>query len=394
MKRALLAMAIGTFSLGICEFVMTGLLPYVAQDFKVSTAQAGYSITAYALGVVCGSFLQSLFGQTSLKRIMLYLAGMMFISSLLTALAPNFAVLLGVRFLLGLPHGCFFGASAIATQRLVDPAKANSAVATVIAGMPLANLVAVPLGTALADLYSWRVIYFVTVLINSGLWLGIYYWLPEVGHLEYKGFWGQFAFLKKPAPWLLLAATVLGNGGIFISFTYLSPLLTNWSQLPLAMVSLVMAGCGVAMVLLNQVAGYFCDRYSSGRVAAAFQLIAIGALTILSFSGQYLWGAVPLLILIAGTLFAIGTPQQLSIFKNAPGGILVGAALVQASFNLGSALGSSMGGIALQAGWEYSSLPLAGVAVTGLGTLLLAIYCYYYEAAATPLKTTPTSLAA
>ena len=75
MKRALLAMAIGTFSLGICEFVMTGLLPYVAQDFKVSTAQAGYSITAYALGVVCGSFLQSLFGQTSLKRIMLYLAG-------------------------------------------------------------------------------------------------------------------------------------------------------------------------------------------------------------------------------------------------------------------------------------------------------------------------------
>ena len=204
MKKSLIALAFGTLGLGIAEFVMMGILPDVAKDLGVSIPVAGHFISAYALGVCVGAPTLILARKHPLKHILLALVTLIMLGNICAAMAPNYWVLLLARFISGLPHGAYFGVASIVAEKLADKGKGSEAVSIMIAGMTIANLFGVPLGTSLSNATSWRVTFLLVGCWGVIILYYIWRWVPHVEGLKDTGFKGQFRFLKTPVPWLIL----------------------------------------------------------------------------------------------------------------------------------------------------------------------------------------------
>ncbi|MDT3662300.1 MAG: MFS transporter [Anaerobiospirillum sp.] len=377
--RGLIALAFGTLGLGIAEYVAMGLLPYWAEDFNVTIAQSGHAISSYALGVAIGAFFIILLRTLKLKTILLILIVVHIVGNVLTAFAPTFETMLVSRFIAGLPHGAYFGVGSIIAQRLAAKGKGTSAVSIMIAGMTVSNIFGVPLGTALAHSMSWRTIFYIVICWGILVLLAAIFWIRDVGKIKDTGFKGQFAFLRNSAPWWVLAATMFGNAGIFCMHSYISPILTDFAGIPLAAVSAVMAAMGVCMVIANLVSGRLCDRYTPGKVAFYCQLTAIIVLLGISALGNNPYICVVLACIAAGLLFAISSPEQVSILRVAPGGLLLGASMVQAAFNLGNAIGAYVGGIPFDLSLNIRWVTGFGAMLAVLGTISLYIYYKRHE---------------
>ncbi len=200
--KGLISLAFGTLGLGIAEFVAMGLLPYIAKAYDISLATAGHVISAYAIGVAFGAFALLFLRRFELKTILLMLIIVHITGNALTIVAPDFTSLLGARFIAGLPHGSFFGVGSIIAQNISARGKGSSAVSIMIAGMTISNIFGVPLGTALADIVSFKAIFVLVVIWGLIVLFSCHRWIHDAGRIEDTGFKGQFAFLKCPAPGL------------------------------------------------------------------------------------------------------------------------------------------------------------------------------------------------
>ena len=378
MKKSLIALAFGTLGLGITEFVMMGILPDVAARMGVSIAKAGQLISAYAIGVCVGAPMLVLARKFPLKNILLVLVGVMIAGNLFASLAPNFWSLAAARFVSGLPHGAYFGVGSIVASKLADEGKGSAAVSIMIAGMTIANLFGVPLGTSLSHTISWRIPFLLVAVWGVLTLFYIWKWVPQVEGLPDTGFRGQFRFLKNPAPWLIIGATMFGNGSVFCWYSYINPLLTDVSGFSAGSISLLMILAGAGMVVGNLAGGRLADRYSPGRVAMVTQGTIFVLLLSIFFGAGVWWLSALLMCCCTACLFAVSSPQQILLIRYAPGGELLGAASVQVAFNLGNALGAYVGGLPLRAGmgYEYPALVAAPVALCGFA-LLMVFYRRY-----------------
>ena len=379
MKKSLIALAFGTLGLGIAEFVMMGILPDVAAAFRISLSEAGHFISAYALGVCAGAPILILARKRPLKQILLGLAALILIGNLSAAAASGYWFMLAARFVSGLPHGAYFGVASIVASKLADPGKSSEAVSVMIAGMTIANLFGVPLGTSLSLHLSWRAVFLLVACWSLLTFYYIWRWVPQVENLPDTGFKGQFRFLKSPAPWLLLAAVTLGNGGVFCWYSYVTPLLTNVSGFSANHISLLMVLAGFGMVAGNLASGRLSDRYMPGRVAAFVQGCICLLLLLIFFLSPLPWASAGLMCLCTAGLFALSSPQQVLIIRHAKGGELLGAASVQMAFNLGNAVGAYCGGLALQAHLGYRYPALIGAPFALAGFLCLTVFHRKYE---------------
>lgn len=388
MKKSLVALAAGTFALGIAEFVMMGMLPDVATDLGVSIPVAGHFIAAYALGVCAGAPLLVLTARTRpLKQILLGLAALIALGNLCTAFAPEYWFMLATRFLSGLPHGAFFGVGSIVADKLSDRGKVAQAIAIMTAGMTLANVVGVPAGTWISHNLSWRITF-----AGVGLWGLVLFWLirrwiPYLAPLPDTGILGQFRFFRHLPPWLILFATALGNGGAFCWFSYVNPLLTRVSGIAPSDMTAVMVLAGMGMLVGNLAGGRLSDRFGPGKIAFIAQGVMSGALLATFFLAPYPVYALILMTVCTTCLFTVSAPQQLLLIRHARGGEMLGAASVQIAFNLGNALGAWLGGLPVTAGYryEYTTLPASALALTGC--LLLLLFWLRFEATARAART-------
>ncbi len=384
--KGLIALSFGTLGLGIAEYVAMGLLPYWAKDFDVSIAQSGHAISAYAIGVAIGAFVIIVMRTMKLKSILISLIFVHIAGNVLTAFAPTFETMLAARFIAGLPHGAYFGVGSIIAQRLAAKGKGTSAVSIMVAGMTVANIFGVPLGTALAHSLSWRTIFYIVTVWGLLVLLSAIMWIRDVGKIKDTGFRGQFVFLKHPAPWLVLSATMFGNAGIFCMHSYISPILTDYAGLPLQSVSVVMAAMGVSMVIANLVSGRLCDRFTPGKVAFVCQFVTIFILLLITAVGTNPIACIILVCIAAGMLFAISSPEQVSILRCAPGGLLLGASMVQAAFNLGNAMGAYVGGIPFDYSMGIGYVTIFGAVLAAIGAVALYRYSYKHEHTFADLK--------
>ncbi len=378
MKKSLIALAFGTLGLGIAEFTMMGILPYVANDLHISLPMAGHFISAYALGVCCGAPILLWARKYPLKHILLGLMALMLVGNLCASMASSYWMLLIARFISGLPHGAYFGVGSIVAGKLADEGKGAEAVSIMVAGMTVANLFGVPLGTSLSHLISWRVTF---LLVGCWGLIVLYYiwrWVPQVEGLADTGFKGQFRFLKKPAPWLILGATALGNGGVFCWYSYINPLLTNVSGFSEESITALMVLAGFGMVAGNLISGRLSDRYTPGRVGTVGQGLICVTLLLIFFLSPNAWCSALLMTLCTAGLFAVSSPEQVLIIRVAPGGEMLGGAAVQIAFNLGNAIGAYLGGLVVTGGYRYPAL--AGVPLTLMGFFLFYIFYKKYQA--------------
>ena len=357
MKKSLIALAFGTLGLGIAEYVMMAILPYIAEGLQVSIPVAGHLISAYALGVCAGAPMLVLARKLPLKRILLGLAVVMMIGNLIAAVSPNYWVMLVARFISGLPHGAYFGVASIVAEKLADKGKGSEAVSIMIAGMTVANLFGVPLGTSLSTMLSWR---YTFLLVGAWSVLVIYYiwkWVPQVEGLPDTGF----------------------NGAVFCWYSYINPLLTDVSGFSAESITFLMILAGFGMVVGNLLGGRLADRYTPGRVAATTQFTVGFALLAIYFVAPIGWLNALLMCVCTTGLFAVSSPLQISILHFSKGGELLGAACVQVAFNLGNAMGAYVGGLPLEAGLGYRYPALIAVPISFVAFVMMMFFVRKFE---------------
>lgn len=376
MKLSYTALALGTLGLGISEYVMMGILPDIAGDFKTTIPQTGQLISAYAIGVCVGAPLMVILGRKiPLKSMLLLLIVLYIIGNTFSALAGSYAWLMVARFVSGLPHGAYFGVGSIVASKLAEKGKEGQAVAAMIAGMTFANLLGVPLGTFLSANFSWHMTYGFVGAWGIITMLALWKWVPHVPPLPDTGFKGQFKFLKHWTPWLLMLAIMFGNGGIFCWYSYISKIMTEVSGFAEHTMTAVMVCAGLGMVTGNFVSGKVSDRYSPAFVSMVTQGIVVIVLVLILVAAQYPVLSLMLTFICTGCLFALSAPQQILLLQNSEGGQLLGASCAQVAFNLGNALGAFAGGlpITMGHGYETTTIPGALLALCGFG-LLYAFY--------------------
>lgn len=383
-KKSLAALAFGTFGLGIVEYVMMGILPYMAADFGVSIPKAGYFITAYALGVCVGAPLLVLIARKwPLRRMIFMLMAIYTAAAVLMAVCPagrgGFWLMVLFRFIGGLPHGAYFGVSSIVADKLSKGENSTLAVAIMCAGMTVANLIGNPFSTFITANLTWRYVFAFAALWGVVTLVAIRRWIPYVEPLPDHGIKGEFTFLKTLPPWLLIMATLLGNGGVFCWYSYISPLLTDVAGVKASSMSLMMVLAGAGMVVGNLSGGSIADRFGPAHTGRAMQYIMFVSLMLIFLFGQYKWVSIPLMVVTCGCLFGVSSPQQLLILRYSEGGMLMGGAMVQIAFNLGNALGAWCGGLPVEAGLSYKYPALVGCGFVILGIICYTIFCRRYE---------------
>ncbi len=363
MKKNLLPLALGGLGIGTTEFVMMGILPDIAKDFNISIPVAGHLISAYALGVVIGApLLVALSSNTAPKKILLVLMGIFTLFNALSAFAPGNSVLLVARFFSGLPHGAFFGVGSVVASRLAAKGKQAQAISIMFAGLTVANLLIVPLGTYIGHHYSWRFTFAIVTLIGIITLVFIQLWLPKLPVSRTGNIKSELALFKRSEAWLIIGITAIGTGGLFAWISYIAPLMTEVSHFSGDKISYIMILAGLGMVVGNVVGGRLADKMQPLKACIALLFaMAVTANQVASLTLTFIAGALSI---------ALATPIQILMIKTAAEAEMLGAAATQAAFNIGNALGAFFGGLPIAAGLSYSSPSLVGACMAIGGTFL------------------------
>jgi DHA1 family inner membrane transport protein len=369
---AVLALALGGFAIGTAEFVTMGLLPQIADGVGASIPAAGHVISAYALGVVVGAPVLAFFGAKWPRRgLLVALMAIYAVFNAASALATDFHLLVLARFLGGLPHGAYFGVASLVAASMAPAERKGRAVALVMLGLSVANVVGVPAATWLGQQLGWRAAYWavaVLALVTVGL---IRVFVPSIpGDPEATGRRELTAFAK-PQVWLTLLAGAVGFGGMFAVYSYIAPTLTDVGGLSDGSVPVALLVFGLGMVAGTWVAGELAD-WSIFR-ALVIGSVGMGAVLVLFwFAAPHGWWSLPAVFLITVLGSVLVVNLQLRLMDVAGEAQTLGAAMNHASLNVANALGAWLGGLVIAAGYGYRAPALVGVAlsVAGLAVIL------------------------
>ena len=381
MKKSLLALASGAFILGAAEFVMMGILPQAAAATGVDIPTAGHYISSYAIGVCIGTLILVFGRKVPPKNLIILFMVIALVGNAMSALSVNATMLIVARFISGLPHGAFFGTATLIAKTLADKGKEAQSISVMVTGQTVANMLGVPAGTLMAEFMSWRLAFGVLAAWAAMTIVLAIVWIPYVAPIKDAGIAGQFRFLTRRGPWVILAAVFTGNAGVFCWWSYVSPWLQKTGGWPSSLVPLMMMLAGFGMVVGGLVGGHITDRWRHAGTAALGQMIScIGLLMVLLLPGNQGTSAL-LTFWIAFGLFFISAPQQLLMTEAGQGGgELIAGAAVQVAFTFGNAIGSLVGGAMLGPfSMDYRFTGLGGVPLALLAVALLAFYSWRCE---------------
>lgn len=374
MPAALFALALGGFGIGLTEFVIMGLLPEVAADFGVTDTQAGYLISGYALAVALGGItLTLLLRRVERKRALLGLVVLFIGGNLLSALAPSYALMMTGRIVAALCHGAFFGIGAVVAANLVREDKRAGAISIMFAGLTIANVAGVPLGTFIGQAFGWRATFWMITAVGLLALVGIATLVPRTPAPQGGSVGAELRLFANPQVWYSMGITVLGYGGMFGAFTFIAYTLTEVSGFPAGAVPWLLIVFGVGLFAGNLLGGKAADRNLPLTLIVLF-----GGLTLILVAFA-LTAASPVatviaLVLMGGFGFATVPGLQARIMNHADAAPTLASGANIAAFNLGNALGAWAAGLGLAAGLGYTSPLWIGAAITlaGLALFLLA----------------------
>ncbi len=370
---AVLALAMGGFAIGTTEFVAMGVLPQIAEGVDVSIPHAGHVISAYALGVVIGAPVLAYFGARLPRRgLLIALMSVYGGLNLLSGLAPNYETLMFLRFLDGLPHGIYFGVASLVAASLAPADRKGRAVASVMLGLSVANVVGVPVATWLGQQVGWRSVFFVVAgLALVTVLLTLAFVPPVPGDPDARGRRELEAFTK-PQVWLTLAAGAVGFGGMFALYTYIAKTVTVTGGLGESAVPVFILALGLGMVAGTWLAGELA-RWSvlkSLVLGSLGMAVALLGYWLLAPTG---WGALPMAfaVTVLGSVLVVNL--QLRLMDVAGEAQTLGAAMNHASLNVANAIGAWIGGLVIAAGYGYRAPALAGVALSLAGLAVIVV---------------------
>lgn len=359
MPTALLVLALSAFAIGTTEFVIMGLLPEVARDLGVSIPGAGWLVTGYALGVAIGApFMAMATAKLPRKGALLVLMAVFIIGNLLCAIAANYGLLMLARVVTALCHGAFFGIGSVVAAGLVPANRKASAVALMFTGLTLANVLGVPLGTALGQATGWRSTFWAVTLIGVVALIGLWRVLPRQHDEEATDIRAEFAALRGAGLWLALSTTVLFSAAVFCIFTYVAPLLGEVTGVSPKGVTWSLLLIGLGLTLGNVIGGRLADWKLAQTLMGVFVTLAIAS-SALTWTSAALIPTEITLFLWATVAFAAVPALQVNVVAFGSAAPNLVSTLNIGAFNVGNALGAWVGGLVIGQGLGLTTVPLA-----------------------------------
>ena len=380
MPIGLIALALGGFGIGLTEFVIMGLLPEVAADFQVSEATAGWLISGYALAVVVGALLLTAAVTRFERKPVLAVLMVLFIAgNLVSAVAPDYLLMMIGRIIAALAHGAFFGIGAVVAASMVAPTKKAGAIAIMFTGLTAANVLGVPFGTMLGQAAGWRSTFWAITGIGVLALVGILTLVPNTGSGQAAdgsargGLRGELRAFRSGQVWLSILVTILGYGGMFGAFTYIAFTLTEVTGFSASTVPWLLILFGVGLFIGNTVGGKAADRNVDRTLLVALAVLVV-VLVVFALTADNQPMTIASMVLLGGFGFATVPGLQMRVMKYATTAPTLASGANIGAFNVGNALGAWMGGVTITAGLGYTSPIWAGAGITllGLGVMVFA----------------------
>jgi DHA1 family inner membrane transport protein len=339
----------------------------------------GLLVSGYALGVAIAGPVQALAtGRVSRKLLLLLVIVGFIIGNALCALSDAYWMLLGARLVVAACHGLFFGVAMVIATRLAPEGRQASAVSLVVAGVTIANVIGIPIGTAIGNAYGWRVTFWALSAAGAGAAALIWVLVPPTpaDSASSANFRAEIGAALRPPVLLSYLIIALFMIGSFCILTYIIPLLTTVSGLPVEATPWVLFAVGVAGFFGNLVGGRLGDWNPTFTLAGIFACTACGMLVVTQVA-PIGWAVT---LALAGTWmvgFGFAAPVQSRILSEASDAPNFASTLISTAFNIGIATGAALASLAVAAGWDYDQLPFLSALFHGLAlvtTLLLILY--------------------
>ena len=367
------ALALGAFGLGTTEFFPMGLLPTIADGVQVSIPAAGLLISAYAVGVMFGAPLVTLYmTRFSHKASLIALMAVFFAGNLLSAIAVDYTTLLISRVVTSMSHGAFFGIGALVAMKLAPVGKQGSAVASMFLGLTIANIIGVPIATWLGQSIHWRTAFAATSALGLVAMIGLLRTLPHMEKPKRPNVKSELQAILQPAALRTFLTTVLCAGSMFTLYTYITPILQTLANVVDANIAYLLMTAGIGFTIGNYVSGKLADKSPDlsltvslvGQVIilAAFSFVTVNLMT--AAITIFLWGVVN---------FMIGPPLQMKVMTIADKAPGLASSINIGAFNLGNALGAALGGAVITIGLGYEWIPASAAILSLAALILLAI---------------------
>ncbi|MGV4838783.1 MFS transporter [Stenotrophomonas maltophilia] len=350
-RAALLALAVGAFAIGTTEFAPMGLLPVIADGVGVGIPTAGMLITAYAVGVMLGAPVMTLLmGRFGKRTALMLLMSIFVVGNLLSALAPNYGLLLLSRLVTSLNHGAFFGIGAVVAASLVPKDKQAAAVATMFMGLTIANIGGVPLATWVGQQLGWRLSFAGTAVLGLIAITALGFALPASAPGPRPDVRRELKAILQPQVLLAMGTTVLGAGAMFTLYTYVAPVLTELTGASNTFIAMSLALIGIGFTFGNGIGGRMADWSLDGATRILLAVLAV--------------------LLFGAATFAIVPPLQIRVMQAASEAPGLASSINVGAFNLGNAVGAALGGAVISSGLGYAAIPVAGGLLAASGLLL------------------------
>lgn len=371
---AIFALAIGGFGIGTTEFAMMGLLPDVAAGINVSIPEAGHVISAYALGVVVGApLLVAISAKWPRKVLALALMGLFTVGNLSSYFAQDYSSLLLTRFIAGLPHGAYFGVAAVLAASLVAPTRRGRAIAMVMMGLSVANVLGVPLATFVGQRFGWRLMFILVGLIGVVAVAAITFFVPARKAHPEASLRSELSALKYAQVWLTLGIGVVGFGGFFAVYTYIANTMTEVAHFPADVLPLIVGLYGLGMVAGGFVGGKLADWSVVGSMYLLMAFVAV-ILLVYAATVHIQWLALIMVFIIGASCSMMVPALQTRLLDVSPGAPTLASSLNHSALNMANALGAYVGGLVISWGWGYTAPALVGsaFAVLGFGVVFIS----------------------
>ena len=369
----LLALAIGAFAIGTTEFSPMGFLPQIAENLNISIPTAGMLITAYALGVMIGAPIMTLwFGHFSRRKALMIAMSIFTVGNILAAIAPSYWGLMGARILTSLNHGVFFGIGSIVATSVVPKNKQASAVAMMFMGLTIANIGGVPLATWVGQNIGWRMAFAAIAGLGVITMLALWKALPEGAVGQRPNVKAELQVLTRKPVVLALLTTIMSAGAMFTLYTYIAPTLQNITHASPGFITMMLVLIGVGFSIGNHFGGKFADL-SLTKTLTGFLLLLMATMLLFPILAQTKMGAALALVVWGAAAFAVVPPLQMRVMAvahEAPG---LASSVNIGAFNLGNAVGAAAGGAVLSMGLSYAAVSITGAVLTALALVLVLI---------------------
>ena len=375
MSPALLALFAAAFAIGTSEFVIAGILPAVSTDLSISIPTAALLVSLYALGVAVGGPLLATFtGRYPKKLLLLIYVGVFVVGYAFCAVAPSFTALLVARILIALIHGAYFGTAMVVATAVVDERRRGFAVALILSGLTVANIIGVPIGTAIGTAFGWRMTFWAVSGLGVVAFALITLLVPSTGtgDTPHGNLAAELKVLTREPVYSSIAVIIVQTVGQFALFTYISPLLTTVSGIDIHVVPWLLLLFGVGSTIGVLTGGRLADWKLMASLTGilALQVVIYLLMVLPIVTMPWVMGS---LVLVWGALgFAFGAPAQTRILNNTRDAPLLASSLIPSSFNVAMAFGAWFGGTLIDHGSSYAVLPWIGVVSAALATAISA----------------------